>query len=72
MSATARIRLKINGHTLTGEKGAAGWRLTCPSWPDLAEAYDGCEDASPCLEEFERRATAGGRTDEIEERKECV
>lgn len=49
--------LKIDGHQLSGEKRSGRWKLSCPSWPDLVDQYDGCADASDALDEFTSRAT---------------
>lgn len=51
---------KVNGHHLYAEKYPHGWVVVCDSWADLAECYDGCHDLTPCVNEFVRRATAGG------------
>lgn len=59
----ATIRKAINGHTLVGEKWGGRWTLVCSTWPDLAAQHAGCEDASDCITEFERRATAPAAND---------
>ena len=57
----AHIDKRIGRHRLYAERGVTGWYFVCESWPDLAEKYDGCLDASAALTEFELRATAGGK-----------
>lgn len=56
----ATIDKCIRGHTLIGEKWNGRWTLVCNTWPELAAQHAGCADASNCIDEFERRATAGG------------
>lgn len=57
----ASIYKKVNGRTLYAEKGLTGWHFASDDFPDLAEKYDGCQDASDAITEFELRATAGGK-----------
>ncbi len=35
------IELRAGGHTLYGERDAAGWHWQCDSWPYIARAHDG-------------------------------
>ncbi len=52
--------LEINGHVLRVYLASDGTRrFQCDSWPDLATVYDGAWDSSPCVAEFERRASGG-------------
>ena len=54
----ARLKITINGHTLTGEKWPSGWLLACEFWSDLEDAWAGRDDVTPAIDEFIRRATA--------------
>lgn len=51
--------VSTGGHTLTLTILNGRRYFNCDSWPDLAEKYDGAIDAVECIDEFERRATAG-------------
>jgi len=53
---TQKLRLQIGNRRLSGIKLAGKWKFICRAWPDLAKRFDGLEDATPCIEEFERRA----------------
>lgn len=46
------------GHTLDAVKGAGGWSITCPAFPELATAHDGCDDLCAALDEFDALAQA--------------
>lgn len=46
------------GHKLNASRGAGGWVIDCPAFPQLAEQYDGCDDLCACLDAFEALAQA--------------
>jgi hypothetical protein len=57
----ARFRMSVNDLSVSGEKYDDGWHwLTSPELLDLGKKYDRCDDFSPMLDEFVRRALAGG------------
>jgi hypothetical protein len=59
MPKETAIRIDVNGHTLLIRVDGKGRRwFECESWPDLAVEHDGTTDPVPCIDEFERRATA--------------
>lgn len=46
------------GHALDAVKGPGGWAITCPAFPELAAAHDGCDDLCAALDAFELMAQA--------------
>lgn len=57
-----QFRMAINGHELIGVNCGDGWAFTCPSWPALAERWNGDTIVVNIVEEFTRRALAGAIT----------
>lgn len=57
------LKLELNGHAMIATREAGrGWLFQCPEWPEIAQRYNGAQDAEAAIAEFMTKAFTGAVT----------